>query len=45
METQQLRSAVPSGVEAECFIADVSHYSACEDMVKLVKERFATLMF
>jgi len=31
------------GVEAECFIADVSHYSACEDMVKLVKERFATI--
>lgn len=31
------------GIEAECFIADVSKYNECEDMVKAVKERFGTI--
>lgn len=32
-----------SGVEAECFEADVSEYSQCETMVKAVKERFGSI--
>lgn len=31
------------GVEAECFIADVSKYDDCEAMVKAVKDRFETI--
>ncbi len=31
------------GVEAECFICDVSDFSACEAMVKAVKERFGSI--
>ncbi|HIZ54702.1 MAG TPA: 3-oxoacyl-[acyl-carrier-protein] reductase [Firmicutes bacterium] len=31
------------GVEAECFIADVSDFSACEEMVKAVKGRFGSI--
>lgn len=31
------------GVEAECFIADVSSFAECEAMVKAVKERFTTI--
>lgn len=31
------------GVEAECFIADVSSFEACEAMVNAVKERFTTI--
>lgn len=31
------------GVEAECFICDVSDFAACEKMVKEVKERFGTI--
>lgn len=31
------------GVEAECFIADVSDYAQCESMVNDVKERFGTI--
>lgn len=31
------------GVEAECFLADVSNHSACETMVKEVKVRFETI--
>lgn len=31
------------GVEAECFIADVSKYDECEAMVKAIKERFGTI--
>jgi len=31
------------GVEAECFSADVSKYSDCEEMVKAVKCRFSTI--
>lgn len=31
------------GVQAECFIADVSDFAACESMVKAVKERFSTI--
>lgn len=31
------------GVEAECFIADVSDFAACEAMVKAVKARFGTI--
>lgn len=31
------------GVSAECFIADVSNFSQCQDMVKAVKERFNTI--
>lgn len=31
------------GVEAECFICDVSDFAACEGMVKAVKERFGTI--
>lgn len=31
------------GVEAECFIASVSDFSACEALVKAVKERFCTI--
>lgn len=31
------------GVEAECFICDVSDFAACEAMVKAVKERFGTI--
>lgn len=32
-----------NGVEAECFVADVSKYEECENMVKAVKERFSTI--
>lgn len=31
------------GVEAECFIADVTSFDQCEAMVKEVKEKFGTL--
>jgi 3-oxoacyl-[acyl-carrier protein] reductase len=31
------------GVDAECFVCDVSNFSACEEMVKQVKERFGTI--
>lgn len=31
------------GVEAECFICDVSDFTACENMVKTVKERFGSI--
>lgn len=31
------------GVEAECFIGDVSKYSDCDSMVKAVKERFSAI--
>ena len=31
------------GVEAECFIADVSNFKACEEMVKAVKARFGSI--
>lgn len=31
------------GVEAECFIADVSSFSECEAMVKAIKTRFTTI--
>lgn len=31
------------GVEAECFICDVSDFSACENMVKAVKDRFGSI--
>ena len=31
------------GVQAECFICDVSDFSACEAMVKAVKERFGSI--
>lgn len=31
------------GVEAECFVADVSDFSACECMVKAIKERFGRI--
>lgn len=31
------------GVEAECFIADVSSFAACEAMTKAVKERFGSI--
>lgn len=31
------------GIEAECFIADVSSFSECESMVKAVKERFGSI--
>lgn len=31
------------GVEAECFICDVSDYEACKEMVNKVKERFNTI--
>lgn len=31
------------GVEAECFICDVSDFTACENMVKAVKERFGSI--
>ncbi len=31
------------GVEAECFVADVSKYAQCEEMVKAVKERFGSI--
>jgi len=31
------------GVEAECFIASVSDFSACEALVKAVKERFGSI--
>lgn len=31
------------GVEAECFIADVSSYEQCEEMVKAVKTRFGSI--
>lgn len=32
-----------SGVEAECFVADVSKFDECEKMVKEIKERFGTI--
>lgn len=31
------------GVEAECFICDVSDFNACGEMVKAVKERFGSI--
>lgn len=31
------------GVEAECFLCDVSDFTACSEMVKAVKERFGSL--
>lgn len=31
------------GVEAECFIASVTDFSACEELVKKVKERFGSI--
>lgn len=31
------------GVEAECFIASVSDFSACEEMINKVKERFGSI--
>lgn len=31
------------GVEAECFICDVSKFDLCAEMVKAVKERFGTI--
>lgn len=31
------------GVEAECFIFDVSDFSACDNMVKAVKDRFGSI--
>lgn len=31
------------GVEAECFLCDVSDFTACGDMVKAVKERFGSI--
>ena len=31
------------GVEAECFLCDVSDFAACEAMTKAVKERFGTI--
>lgn len=31
------------GVEAECFIADVSNYKQCEEMVNAVKAKFTTI--
>ena len=31
------------GVEAECFLCDVSDYAACGEMVKAVKERFGSI--
>ena len=31
------------GVEAECFVADVSDFAGCETLVKFVKERFNTV--
>lgn len=32
-----------SGVQAECFAADVSDFEQCRDMVEKVKERFGTI--
>ena len=31
------------GVEAECFVADVSKFDACAEMVKAVQERFGSV--
>ena len=31
------------GVEAECFIADVSVHAQCDEMIKAIKERFGSL--
>lgn len=31
------------GVEAECFVADVSSFDECENMVKAIKERFGRI--
>lgn len=31
------------GVEAECFVADVSRFDECEKMVKAIKERFGRI--
>ena len=31
------------GVEAECFVADVSNFEACGELVKAVKARFGTI--
>ncbi len=31
------------GVEAECFVADVSSFEACSDMVKAIKARFGSV--
>lgn len=40
---QVMASCKEFGVEAECFIADVSSFAACENMVKAVKERFGSI--
>lgn len=37
------RACEEFGVEAECFIADVSKFDECEKMVKEIKERFSTI--
>lgn len=37
------RNAAPRGVEAECFVADVSKFDACAEMVKAVQERFGSV--
>lgn len=34
---------IAAGVEAECFIADVSNFDECEQMVKAVKAKFGTI--
>lgn len=41
--TQVKASCLEHGIEADCFIADVSSFEACENMVKSVKERFGSV--
>lgn len=41
---QEVKAACEAfGIEAECFIADVSNFEACERMTKEVKERFGSI--
>ena len=41
--TQTMESCIEKGVLAKCFIADVSSFEACAEMVKAVKVEFTTI--
>ena len=41
--TQVAEECRAFGVEAECFICDVSKFELCAEMVKAVKDRFGTI--
>lgn len=41
--TQTMEACIEKGVLAKCFIADVSSFEACAEMVKAVKTEFTTI--